>query len=116
MKLVRERVPDFTEVYLSGGYKEEEKEGAIILPKEVMISQLKILFQTNRISGLFNKPEALMSAREKLQSDMFNLTKKEILNYETNVQVNPIHWNPETRTGENDDLAIVLGLACWPLQ
>ncbi len=115
INLLHNKVAGIIEVYLTGGYKEVEKEDVWILPKELMISHLKVLFQTNRISMSFEKPEPHMTSAEKQRFELFKSLKSEILNYETRVQVDPIHWNPETKTGEYDDLAIALGLACWPL-
>ena len=115
INLLRRKVSGLTEVYLTGGCKAEEKEDGLMLPKDLMISHLKVLFQTNRISGSFDKPEPHMTAPEKQRFALFMALKSEILDYETEVQVDVVHWNPKNKTGEHDDLVIALGLACWPL-
>lgn len=115
INLLRKKVTGLTEVYLTGGYKLEEKEDGLMLPKELMLSNLKVLLQTKRISGIFEKPEHQMTASDKEQFALFDALKSEILNYETKVHIDAAHWNPETKTGEHDDLAIALALACWPL-
>ena len=116
INLLRKKVNNLTEVYLTGGYKTEEKEDVLMLPKEVMISHLKVLLQINKIRLDFEKPEPHMLPHEKEQFALFNVLKREVLNYETKVQVDTLLWNPETKTGEHDDHVIALGLGCWPLR
>lgn len=113
--LIRSKIHNLIDVYLVGGYKPENKEDILMLPKELMLSHLKLLFQRDRISASFDKPESLMTNQEKQRLELFNSLKTEILSYKTKVHVDVAHWNPEGRTGEHDDLAIAMGLACWPL-
>jgi hypothetical protein len=116
-----EKVIDLTNlslkpIYLVGGYKTEEKDDELMLPMELMISHLKVLFQCNRIKLIFEKPEKFMNHQEKEQLHLLKKLEAEVLNYKTKVLVDKLYWNPETKIGETDDLITALGLACWSYQ
>lgn len=105
--LILSEYSQLTPVFLVGGYKERFADNALLLPKDVMISYLKIILQENML---------IASKRGVSYDDLtyvLQAIKEEILKYETNVQVSPICWLPTEQTGERDYQIIALGLACW---
>jgi len=99
-------------VYLSGGARLRKEGDDLILPKELMISRLKILKHLNRV----RYDQGLVITTYKGGDIPIINFFDELQAYETKVSINEMIWDPERKIGEYDDLAIALGLACWDHQ
>ncbi len=88
-----------TPVYLTGSDRAVEEGRELRLGKALMVSRLQVLLQCERI----HLPQ---TAEAKALID-------ELLNYEIRVTDNAHAQFGAFRTGQHDDLATALGLACW---
>jgi len=89
-----------TAVYLTSGHQENREQGEIHLPKNLLVSNLQVLLQTQRCH-LPDTPEA-------------HALREELLNYEIKVTESQNLKMGVFTVGKHDDLATALGLACRP--
>lgn len=89
---------DATAVTLTGSDKMTEEDSEIRLGKVLMVSNLQVLLQTQRI----HLPD----------NDESQVLIDELMNYELKVSENA-HLTMGAKTGAHDDLATGLGLACF---
>ncbi len=108
--ILSESYPHIIPVMLVGGYKERLSDNTLLLPKELMISYLKIILQENMLTA----SKSGLDYTD--QTYVLQPINDEILKYNTNVQLNPFYWLPSGQTGEHDCQIIALGLACWRLK